>query len=345
MNIIVLILTTLTALIPSDSPGSGYTATFSIAAYDFETEELGIAVASCVPFVGHDVPWAEAGIGAIATQAWVNQAYGPDGLALLASGLAAREVLDSLIAGDPDFEQRQVGIVDGTGSSVSFTGAETMDWAGGVTGPGYAIQGNILTGEDVVLPMEEAYLAMGGPLADRLLAALQAGEDAGGDSRGKQSAAILVVREGAGNGGASDRFVDICVSDQPEPVTELRRLYGIWSEYNMFPVYIDAGTDLEGAWALQIMERSLISQEPDPQVLNYYAWTLAERDMQLDRAEEMARLALQLTPDDHNIIDTLAEVLFRLGRVDEAIEWETKALELDPESTYYMEQIARFRGV
>ena len=183
MNILTLFLAALTSLIPSGSPGSGYTATFSIAAYDFDTGELGIAVASCVPFVGHDVPWAEAGIGAVATQAWVNQAYGPDGLALLTMGVPADQVLDSLITRDTDSAQRQVGIVDGTGSAVSFTGAETMDWAGGVTGPGYAIQGNILTGEDVVLAMEEAYLDSYGPLAERLLIALRAGEEAGGDSR------------------------------------------------------------------------------------------------------------------------------------------------------------------
>lgn len=344
MSILALLAVFLTSSIPADSPGSGWTATFSIAARDTLNGELGIAVASCVPFVGYSVPWVEAGVGAVATQAFVNHAFGPDGLALLASGMLAPEVLDSLIAGDPDHEQRQVGIVDTHGNSVSFTGAQTMDWAGGVTGSGYAIQGNILTDSGVVLAMEQAYLAAGGPLADRLLLALQAGEDAGGDSRGKQSASILVVREGAGHQGASDILLDLCVSDNPEPVTELRRLYAIWAEYNLFPVYMDAGTDLEEGWALQIMERSLAAEDPDPQMLNYYAWTLAERDLQLPRAEEMARQALDLAPDDPNIMDTLAEVLFRLGNPAEAIEWERKALELDPENAYYLEQIARFEG-
>ena len=274
----------------------------------------------------------------------MNHAFGPDGLALLASGLFAPEVLDSLIAGDPDHEQRQLGIVDTHGNSVSFTGSETMAWAGGVTGPGYAIQGNILTDSGVVLAMESAFLDSEGPLADRLLRALQAGEDAGGDSRGKQSAAILVVRVGAGHDGASDIFVDLCVSDNPEPVTELRRLYAIWAEYNSFPVYLDSGLDAEVSWALDIMERTLSSEMPDPQVLNYYAWTLAERDLRLDRAEELARQALDLAPGDHNIMDTLAEVLFRLGNPAEALEWERRALELSPENAYYLEQIARFAG-
>ncbi len=322
---------------------AGWTSTFSIVAFDPQTGELGVAVASRVPFVGHDVPWAEAGTGAIATQALVNQSFGPDGLDLLREGLSASAVLDSLLTADSEREVRQLGIVDADCEAVSFTGEETFSWSGGVTGSGYAIQGNILTGEDVILEMESTFLHTEGPLAVRLLAALQAGENAGGDSRGKQSAAILVVRANSGHQGCSDRFVDICVSDHEDPVSEMIRLYGIWEEYNVFPVYLDAGSELETQWALDIMERSLLDAEPDPQVLNYYAWTLAERGLQPERAVTLAEQALDLAPQDHNIMDTLAEALFRSGDSESAVEWELRALELDPDNGFYQSQLSRFR--
>lgn len=330
-------------IIPVSDDHSGWTSTYSIVAFDPQTGEIGVAVASCVPFAGHDVPWAEAGTGAIATQAQVKQSFGPDGLDLLRETLSASDVMDSLLKADSEREVRQLGIVDVNGGAVSFTGNETFSWSGGITGSGYAIQGNILTGEDVILDMETTFLLTEGPLAVRLLAALQAGEDAGGDSRGKQSAAILVVRANSGHQGCSDRFVDICVSDHEDPVSELIRLYAIWEEYNIFPVYLDAGTELENQWALDIMERSLLDAEPDPQVLNYYAWTLAERGLQPERAVTLAEQALQLAPSDHNIMDTLAEALFRSGNAESAVEWELKALELDPDNEFYQSQLARFR--
>lgn len=344
MNLFLFFSVLLTGMVPVNEDHPGWTSTFSIVAYDSLTGELGIAVASRVPFVGHDVPWAMAGIGAIATQALVNQSYGPDGLELLMRGEGADGSLDILLNTDPDYQVRQVGIVDASGNSVSWTGGETYDWAGSVTGPGYSIQGNILTGEDVILDMEIAFLQTGGPLAMRLLAALSAGEAAGGDSRGKQSAAILVVRENGGHQGCSDRFVDICVSDHTDPIPELERLYGIWEEYNVFPVYLDSQHEPEVTWALSIMERSLRKAEPDPQVLNYYAWTLAERGLQPERAVELAQQALELAPDDHNIMDTLAEAFFRSGDPESAVEWEMKALSLDPENDFYQSQLSRFRG-
>ena len=198
-------------------------STFSIVGYDRDSGEWGIAVASKVPFVGQMVPWAEAGAGAVATQAWANLGYGPAGLRLLAEGMAAEDVIAALVGSDSLYDQRQIGVVDSRGNSASFTGAGTMAWSGGVTGPGYAIQGNILTGPEVVSEMERAFLESEGEiLAFRLLEALKAGEDAGGDSRGRQSAAILVVRENGGHDGNTDILVDIQVSDNPEAVTELQ---------------------------------------------------------------------------------------------------------------------------
>ncbi len=337
------VLLALLASLPQGSPEAGYTATFSIAAVDTTTGEMGIAVASCVPFVGRDVPWARAGVGAVATQAWVNQSYGPDGLALLESGHSPAMALDSLLKWDPDSEQRQVGIVSAAAEAVSFTGAETMDWAGGLTGPGYAVQGNILVGEDVVTSMEEAFLATEGPLAVRLLAALQSGEDAGGDSRGRQSAAILVVREGAGHGGCTDVFVDIAVSDHPEPIPELSRLYGIWERWYVLPVYLDDGEGPETEWALGIINRVAEESPDDPQVLNSVAWALAERGLHPERAVELALRAHGLAPDDHNIMDTVATAHYAAGDYAEAVRWERSALELDPGNEFYLEQLERFR--
>jgi uncharacterized Ntn-hydrolase superfamily protein len=201
--------------------------TFSIVACDRRDgghPEWGVAVASKFLAVGSAVPWARAGSGAIATQALANLSYGPDGLALLKQGADAQTVVQRLTEADDDREHRQLGVVDASGSAATYTGAECFDWAGGLTGDGYCCQGNILTGEDVVRDMAATFEAASGDLTDRLLTALQAGDEAGGDRRGKQSASIYVVREGAGYGGTIDIAVDLRVDDHPDPVPELFRL-------------------------------------------------------------------------------------------------------------------------
>lgn len=199
-------------------------ATFSIAARDPETREWGVAVQSKFLCVGSVVPWARAGAGALATQAWSNVGYGPAGLDLLRQGLAASEVVDRLVAGDEGRDQRQLGVVDAQGRSAAWTGRLCFRWAGHRTGPNYACQGNILAGEEVVAAMADAFVRSRGPLPERLVAVLGAGQDAGGDSRGQQSAALLIVREGAGYGGMTDRAVDLRVDDHPSPIAELGRL-------------------------------------------------------------------------------------------------------------------------
>ncbi|MDW8060732.1 MAG: DUF1028 domain-containing protein [Thermomicrobium sp.] len=206
-------------------------STFSIVAVDRTTGELGIAVASKFLAVGAVVPWARAGAGAVATQSYANVSYGPRGLELLAAGLSASETLERLIADDPERALRQVGIVDARGGAATFTGSGCHAWAGGRTGPGYAVQGNILTGPEVVDAMVQAFESTSGPLAARLLAALFAGDRAGGDRRGRQSAALLVVAERGGYGGYTDRAIDLRVDDHVDPVAELRRLYDIWRLY------------------------------------------------------------------------------------------------------------------
>jgi uncharacterized Ntn-hydrolase superfamily protein len=203
--------------------------TFSIVACDTAAGQLGVAVASKFLAVGAIVPCLEAGTGAIATQALANTRYGPDGLDLMRGGAGAGDALDAVVAADAGRDDRQAGMVDAGGRAATYTGPSCMAWAGGRTGAGYAAQGNILTGPEVVEAMAEAYEASSGALAERLLVALAAGDASGGDRRGRQSAAIAVVAPGGGYGGNDDNLVDLRVDDHGNPVNELRRLYGIHS--------------------------------------------------------------------------------------------------------------------
>jgi len=329
--------------LPADSPaGETPTATFSIVAYDPETQEWGVAVASRVLAVGYIVPWAEAGVGAIATQSLADVGYGVQGLALLQDGLTAQEVLDILLARDPDRENRQVAIVDKDGNVANFTGTACLNWAGNISGKYYSIQGNILTGENVVKEMERAFLSTEGPLARRLLNAIIAGDNAGGDSRGKQSSALLVVKEHGGYQGKFDRLVDIKVDDNPEPVKELERIYNLW-EYNFIvEAYLGAKGDAEKEYALQIIDRVLSEQVENAEVYNSMAWALATRKLYPERAVEIAQKSLALSPEDANIMDTLAEAYYANGDFKQAVEWEKKALAKNPENEYFQQQIEKF---
>lgn len=199
--------------------------TFSIVAVDVATGEIGVAVASRVVGVGAIVPFARAGVGAVATQSYANLRYGPVGLMALELGIDPTKALTLLTSNDPLRAERQVGIIDAAGRNANFTGESCLTWAGAIAGKGFSVQGNILTGPEVLDAMAEAFTNTTGELSERLLAALHAGEKAGGDRRGKQSAALLVVREGWGYGGLNDRFRDIRVDEHPEPVQELDRVY------------------------------------------------------------------------------------------------------------------------
>ncbi len=208
-----------------------YFSTFSIVACDLRSQAWGIAVASKFPAVGAVVPWAKARTGAIATQSLANTTFGPRGLELMASGLSAEETLSKLLTRDRGREDRQVGLVDAKGKAASFTGKSCSAWAGGLTGPSYAIQGNILAGAEVVSEMEHAFLEAKGDLPERLFASLESGSRAGGDRRGRQSAALLVVKQKSGYGGYNDRWIDCRVDDHLNPIgrlgelLELHRLY------------------------------------------------------------------------------------------------------------------------
>jgi uncharacterized Ntn-hydrolase superfamily protein len=202
-------------------------ATFSIIARDPDTGEIGIAVQSKVPAVGAVVPWAKSGVGAVATQSYANPRYGPEGLELLSKGVDPAEALKRLTEGDPERERRQVGILDAKGRTATFSGKACHAWAGGSAEDNVCAQGNILAGEDVVAAMLKAFKESKGELGARLIAALEAGQAAGGDVRGQQSAALLIVREGWGYGGLNDRYRDLRVDDHPEPIAELKRVYDV----------------------------------------------------------------------------------------------------------------------
>lgn len=210
-------------------------STFSIVAADLEAGEVGCAVQSKYFSVGLVVPWVSAGVGAVATQAAGVAVYGRRALEELQRGAAPEDALEAVLAGDPGRETRQLGIVSAEGRAASFTGAECMDWAGHRVGAGFAVQGNILAGEAVVDEMARAYEETVGPLAHRLVAALEAGQAAGGDRRGQQSAALIVERAGARADSREgiDRICDLRVEDHPEPISELRRLVGIWTEWEV----------------------------------------------------------------------------------------------------------------
>ena len=229
--------------------------TFSVVGRSEDGASLGVAVASKFLAVGAAVPAAEAGVGAVATQSYANLSYRPDGLAMLRSGRTAQDTLDALVSADDGRAQRQAGVVDAHGGAATYTGDGCHPWAGGRSGDGYAVQGNILVGPEVVERMEAAWLeSSGAPLAERLLATLAAGDYAGGDRRGRQSAALLVVRAGGGYGGESDVEVDLRCDDHAAPVGELRRLYDLHQLYFGRP---DPATllPLEGALAEEVAAR------------------------------------------------------------------------------------------
>ena len=322
--------------------------TFSIVAMDPQTDEWGVAVASRVPDVGYIVPWVKADVGAVASQALSNPYIGPRVLEELEAGKSANEALKIVLAMDTIPEDRQIGIVDKHGNSISHTGTTTNAWAGHKTAPYVAVQGNILTGPEVVDSMFAVFQRTDGPLAERLLLALEAGEMAGGDSRGKQSASIIVMTKRGGYLGVDDRLVDLKVVDNPEPVQELRRQYELWQFAFMAPAYLrlaDEKADKEEIYLARthsLMMKALTSEIESPEIYNSLAWQFALRKKYPEATLEAARKAHTLAPDDANIMDTVAEAYYAAGYYQEAIQWENKALEIDPENAFFKKQLKKF---
>ena len=276
---------------------AGRKATFSIVAADPATGEVGCAVQSKYFAVGNVVPWARSGVGAVATQAAGVAAFGPRILELLAAGASPAEAIDQALASDPGRETRQLGVVAADGSAVAHTGADCLAWAGHRVGPGCAVQGNILAGEAVVVEMERAFLETTGALEERLVAALEAGQAAGGDSRGQQSAAVLVERRGAAaeTREGLDRACDLRVDDHPEPIAELRRLLGIhliWDALRRASSHHAAGRYAEGVAILAAAH----GQHGDDATLLYDLACFECLDGRLDDALAHVRRSLALEP-------------------------------------------------
>lgn len=331
-------------------PAEREISTFSIVAYDSVAEEWGIGVQSKFLAVGSVVPWAKAEVGAIATQAMGNTTYGPRGLDLLEGGMEAAEVVRTLTSEDPDRERRQLGVVDFNGGAASWTGGECFEWAGHVVGKAFCAQGNILTGQGVVDAMAGAFRSTEGSLGRRLIAALRAGQEAGGDSRGKQSAALLVVKEAGGYLGYDDRFIDLRVDDHENPIEELSRIYDLHEQVFQGWAYARlAARALEkkrGEEATSNLDRAIAIAEKysgNADLLNAIAWELAIHGFRLDEALELATKAVELAPEDGNIWDTLGETYARRGQYAEAVEAEEKAVALTEGNEEFQEKLAKWR--
>lgn len=279
----------------SQTSKHGLISTFSIVAADPDAEELGIAVASRFFSVGSVVPWAKANVGAVATQSFSNTSFGWRGLELLEKGATPEEVMEILLRNDDDPDRRQVGIVSSDGKSITYTGIKCLPWAGGRSGPNYAIQGNILAGESVVTAMEKTFLETKGTLAERLYAALLAGDEQGGDARGKQSAALLIVKESAGYGGYTDRAIDIRVDDHSQPFKELGRLLDF--------------AQMNYSWN--------------------EGWTLFTKKKYAEALPHMEHTA-KLAPENPEVLYDLALVQLAVGEKDLAINSLIKAISINP---------------
>ncbi|MCX7995361.1 MAG: DUF1028 domain-containing protein [candidate division WOR-3 bacterium] len=323
--------------------------TFSIVAIDTITGEYGIAVASKVFDVGYIVPWIKIGAGAVATQALANPFLGPMILEEIEKGTPAEKALEVCLDRDSLKEERQVGVVDWKGNSAAFTGNNTLSWAGHRTGPCFSVQGNILVGKEVIDTMFSTYINSSGPLGERLLLALEAGEAAGGDKRGKQSAALLVMRKKGGYQGVDDRLIDLKVVDNPEPVRELRRQYETWQYYFLAPAYLRLAeeekdkTDVFFERCFNLLKKALASSINDPYVFNNLAWEFALRKKYPEETLLAAKRAHELAPDDENIMDTLAEAYYAIGDYKQAVYWEERALKKDPKNTFFKKQLEKFK--
>ena len=276
----------------------GRPGTYSIVAFDETTGEVGAAVQSKYFCVGAVVPWVRAGVGAVATQAAAVAGFGPRLLELLAAGVTPGDAIDRVLADDPGRGTRQLGVVDTSGRAASWTGDECNEWAGDLLGEGFAVQGNILAGEAVVDEMARAYRETAGPLAERLMAALEAGEAAGGDRRGRQSAAMIVERRGAAASRRDgiDRILALRGDDHPEPIEELRRLLGIWDRWHVALASYERYEAGDHDGAIAETDRALERFGEDA-LLRYNRACYASLAGRREEALESLRRALELDPD------------------------------------------------
>jgi uncharacterized Ntn-hydrolase superfamily protein len=270
--------------------------------------------------------------------------YGPEGISLLEIGVPVERVVEVLTSKDEGGARRQLGIVDAHGDAAAYTGDECSEWAGHVVGHHYAVQGNILAGEQVVLGMARAFEETSGTLGRRLLAALRAGQAAGGDTRGQQAAALLVVKPWA------DVFIDLRVDDHEEPIEELVRLYKLHERDRQADARVRCAQRLMEEGKRGQAERELqmalaISDKhpDDPDLQNDIAWALARAEIMLDDALRLAKRAVELAPDDGNIWDTLGEAHFRRGEYQDAVTAQARAVELSPDNESFKERLEEWK--
>jgi uncharacterized Ntn-hydrolase superfamily protein len=322
--------------------------TFSIVGMDPDTREWGVAVASRIYDCGYVIVWLRPEAGAVATQGMVNARLGPLALDRMSAGMTAGEALQDILSMDPGCSTRQLGVIDRHGNSAAHTGSDSLEWAGHLTGDFVSVQGNVVTGPRVVSSMLDTFRKTEGELAERLLSALEAGESAGGDRRGRQSAALMVTRENGGYEGTDDRLVQISVPDHPEPVLELRRLYEMWKYAFIIPAYLRlADENRNSSDAFRLRVHGLIGKALDgnlgkPEICNSLAWHLAQWKGFAQESIMLARRAHELAPDDPNIMDTLAEAFFVAGEISEALHYAKEAIKREPGNGYFRQQLERF---
>lgn len=333
-----------------------FASTFSIIAYDPAAQEWGVAVQSKAFAVGSSVSWAQAGVGAIATQARTNKSFGPRGLALLKRGHDPKDVIQHLIAGDKRGARRQLAVLDAQGRAANYTGNECLNWAGGIAEQNVSVQGNLLAGEHVVTNMLRAFKNARGKLGERLIVALEAGQKARGardGASGQRSASLLVARGKSDMDGIGDVYIDLRVDDHRTPIAELRRLYGVW-EKEMYP-YLEGDRvnlllrEKKYARAQKLhrdfsanAERLTRKNSNDAELMNSLAWQFAQNPLGLDAAQKYAQRAYKLKPRDANIADTLAEVYFQRGDTARAIEIERPLVVKNPDRADLKQQLEKF---
>jgi uncharacterized Ntn-hydrolase superfamily protein len=340
------------AQLPS-SPPANVVGTISIVAVDSLTGDIGVAVLSRVLSVGAIVPYAKAGVGAVATQATANTTYGPVGLEMLSRGIEPYEAIGAMLLNDADTTVRQVGMVDAKGNSYAFTGSGCVQKATHYFGSGYSVQGNILSSESIVKVIARTFELARGTLSDRLLSALESGERASADA-GYRSASLLVVRENGGYLGFNDRYVDVRVDDSPTPMEELKRLYKLWvnrftfdTQIKSIEVFMAQNNISAAREELQRLVNDLNAQlrdkPDDPDVLNRIAFILTTYDIDRERALDLAKRAAKIEPTNDRILSTLAECHFYLGHYDEAIAIGAELVKRAPANDNFWKRLQKYR--
>jgi uncharacterized Ntn-hydrolase superfamily protein len=326
----------------------------SIVGWDSATGDLGVAFQSNILAAGGVACYAKASVGTLVLQGNANPQFGPQGLRLLEEGLTPQQIFDTLMRNDSDRESRQIGILDAHGKSLSFTGSRCLQYSGSINGIGFCVQGNNLTGDEILGVIANTFRTTEGELSDRLLVALENGYKSNAQKTPPRSAALLVVRDHGGYGGLNDRYLDLRVDGDSLPLLRLRQLYTAWQETYLFDVQwrtIDAfnrdrkfdNARAELKRVVAAMNEELRVKPDDPETLNRIAFALATHNVDRPRALELAQRASQLSPSSTIILNTLAECYYQVGRYDDAIALESQLVAKEPANPIYWNQLKIFK--